>query len=580
MNAQPVQPAIQNANGITSLDYLPSTEFAPETTNTVRLIYSDNVTPPNVTTNEFSFVVAPDFDLLIGISPSFTWRYNQSGADPGASWKDANFDDSSWPSGAALFEGKNGTTPDLPEPVRTTLTVGTNTTTYYFRTHFNFTGHPGGARLRLRHIIDDGAVFYLNGEEVYRTGMPARPVEPSTFAAHSVDNADYGAPVELRPRSLGVGDNVLAVEVHQAGSTSSDVTMAAELVSITSNPLRTSIASISPATDAVDVSRNSAIEIVLGDGTQMVQPGSIQLFVNGQSVPATITKPAESPWTTISYRPEQILESENRVGVKLVFNDDATPPNVTTREFSFTMAPVMTVLIALDDRTTWRYDESGQDLGSAWTQHGFDDSSWKSGAALFEGKKGTVRELPEPVRTTLTVATNKITFYFRTHFDFPGDISTARLELRSIVDDGAVFYLNGTEVFRLGMPEEALTASTPSSRSIGDAYYEGPFEIPAIGLVAGDNVLAVEVHQTSATSSDVTMGVQLFMLGAAPDPSATLPKFTSVAQTGTSLRIEWTGAATLESADVVSGPWSVVTNVSNPFTTPMDRESKFFRLKQ
>ena len=580
LNAQPVQPAIRNADGITSVDYMPSTTFAPESTNAVRLIYSDNATPPNVTTNEFKFVVAPDFDLLIGIGPTYTWRYNQSGIDPGAGWNDANFDDSSWPSGAALFEGKNGTVPDLPEPVRTALTVGTNTTTYYFRTHFNFAGRPGGARLRLRHIIDDGAVFHLNGAEVYRTGMPAGPVGVSTFATRNVGNADYGGPVELPVRNLVAGDNVLAVEVHQVGSTSSDVTLGAGLVSITSNPLRTSVAAISPAPDALDVPRDSAIEIVLGDGTQTVQPGSIQLFVNGRSVSATISKPAGSPWTTILYRPDQMLEAETRVKVKLVFNDDATPPNATTREFSFTMAPVITVLVALDEHTTWRYDESGQDLGSAWTQRGFDDRSWKSGAALFEGKIGTVPDLPEPVRTTLTVDTNKTTFYFRTHFDFPGDPATVRLELKPIVDDGAVFYLNGTEVSRLGMPEETVTASTLATRPIGDAYYEGPFEIPAIGLAAGDNVLAVEVHQASATSSDVTFGAQLLVLGPAQNPPATFPKFISVAQAGPNLRIEWIGSGTLESSDAASGPWSVVTNASNPFTAPVDGVAKFFRLAQ
>src|SRR5439155_17547576 len=141
LNDRPVQPATNNAGGITTLTYTPSTKLAPESTNTVRLIYADNSSPPKATTNEFRFVVAPDFDLLVGISPTQTWRYNESGSDLGAAWKEASFEDSSWPVGAALFEGKNGTVPDLPEPVRTSLTIGANKTTYYFRTHFNFAGN-------------------------------------------------------------------------------------------------------------------------------------------------------------------------------------------------------------------------------------------------------------------------------------------------------------------------------------------------------------------------------------------------------------------------------------------------------
>ena len=141
-----------------------------------------------------------------------------------------------------------------------------------------------------------------------------------------------------------------------------------------------------------------------------------------------------------------------------------------------------------------------------------------------------------------------------------------------------MFYLNGVEVFRIGMPAGPVTASTPASRSIGDAVYEGPFDIPSAALVSGDNVLAVEAHQTSPTSSDITMGVKLFMPGA-PIPPSTLPGFTSVALTGTSLKIEWTGSGQLQSADAVMGPWTDVTNVASPFITAPIGTGKFYRLK-
>ena len=386
--------------------------------------------------------------------------------------------------------------------------------------------------------------------------------------------------MDLPVRSLVAGDNVLAVEVHQVSATSSDVTMAVQLLSITSNLPRTTIASLSPAPNAVDVPRDTAFDITLGNGTQKVQTESIQLFVNGQSVTPAISpwNGVQQPWTYIHYRSSQILPAETNITVKLVFNDDATPPNITIREFRFTTAPDITVLVALDDQQMWRYDESGQDLGAAWKEKALDDSSWKSGAALFEGKKGTVPALPEPVRTTLTVATNKTTFYFRTHFNFPADPRGTKLKIKCIVDDGAVFYLNGVEVFRIGMPAGPVTASTPASRSIGDAVYEGPFDIPSAALVSGDNVLAVEAHQTSPTSSDITMGVQLFMPGA-PIPPSTLPGFTSVALTGTGLKIEWTGSGQLQSADTVIGPWTDVTNVASPFITAPIGTGKFYRLK-
>ncbi|PYX63462.1 MAG: hypothetical protein DMG78_31665 [Acidobacteria bacterium] len=180
--------------------------------------------------------------------------------------------------------------------------------------------------------------------------------------------------------------------------------------------------------------RDTAIDITLGNGTQKVQTESIQLFVNGQSVTPAISpwNAVQQPWTYIHYRPSQILPAQTNITVKLVFNDDATPPSITIREFRFTTAPDITVLVALDDQQMWRYDESGQDSGTAWKERVFDDSSWKSGAALFEGKKGTVPALPEPVRTTLTVATNKTTFYFRTHFNFPADPRGTKLKIKCL----------------------------------------------------------------------------------------------------------------------------------------------------
>ena len=105
------------------MTYTPRAGLAPESTNVVRLIYEDTAAPVRVMTNEFSFVVAPDYDLLVGIDPASIWRYHASALDPGVAWKETSYDDSSWPSGAALFEGKSGTVPDLPEPVRTALTI-------------------------------------------------------------------------------------------------------------------------------------------------------------------------------------------------------------------------------------------------------------------------------------------------------------------------------------------------------------------------------------------------------------------------------------------------------------------------
>jgi hypothetical protein len=162
------------------------------------------------------------------------------------------------------------------------------------------------------------------------------------------------------------------------------------------------------------------------------------------------------------------------------------------------------------DGTFWRYDQSQQDFGTAWRAPAYDDSGWTgTGQALFDGKSGSPRFLQEPIRTTLTLngaGGNAIpTYYFRTHFTALG-ATNGTLTFRTILDDGAIVYVNGVEVWRRRMPTGNVTYSQYANASVGDARYEGPFIVPVTNLVSGDNVLAVEVHNQSATSSDITWG--------------------------------------------------------------------------
>jgi hypothetical protein len=79
----------------------------------------------------------------------------------------------------------------------------------------------------------------------------------------------------------------------------------------------------------------------------------------------------------------------------------------------------------------------------------------------------------------------------------------------TLIDDGAVVYLNGVEVQRIGMPGGAIGYDTMADRTVGEAVTEGPFSIPIGSLVQGDNVLAVEVHQTNPGSNDIVFGLTL-----------------------------------------------------------------------
>ena len=75
------------------------------------------------------------------------------------------------------------------------------------------------------------------------------------------------------------------------------------------------------------------------------------------------------------------------------------------------------------------------------------------------------------------------------------------LDVRAVVDDGAVLYLNGAEIFRQNMPAGPVNYSTAAITPIGDAGFANPIVVPASSLMQGMNVLAVEVHQVTPVTS-------------------------------------------------------------------------------
>ncbi len=152
------------------------------------------------------------------------WRYDASGADLGTAWRSENFDDSTWPLGPALLFVERS---DLAAPKNTELELGA--LTYYFRSEFDLDAEPGDIDVQLRLFVDDGAVVYLNGEEVIRQNMPEGEITAETEATRSVGNARFSEAYPLPIEHLRAGMNLLAVEVHQSSENSNDIVFGAEV---------------------------------------------------------------------------------------------------------------------------------------------------------------------------------------------------------------------------------------------------------------------------------------------------------------------------------------------------------------
>jgi chitodextrinase len=180
---------------------------------------------------------------------------------------------------------------------------------------------------------------------------------------------------------------------------------------------------------------------------------------------------------------------------------DASTPVTATTDAS----PVTVYRLSGD---VWKLNDSGANLGTAWREVGYDDAAWKSGPTEFgygEGDEATVLSWG-------TNATAKpITVYGRSTFDAGSVSDVTGLRLRLLVDDGAVVYLNGTEIHRFNLPTGTITSTTRASRYIAGAEERQwrTIDLPASALRPGANTLAVEVHQDAPSSSDLSLNLEL-----------------------------------------------------------------------
>lgn len=154
-----------------------------------------------------------------------TWEYTapeEGLTDEG--WRTGGDVGAAWSQGAALLYHESS---DLPATKSTELELGP--LAYYFRTTFELGEVPEAAELAITHIVDDGAVFYLNGQPIAAFNLPLTGVEPDTTASPGVSNGTLVGPISVPTEHLVAGTNWFAVEVHQSSPNSSDMAFGARL---------------------------------------------------------------------------------------------------------------------------------------------------------------------------------------------------------------------------------------------------------------------------------------------------------------------------------------------------------------
>ena len=103
------------------------------------------------------------------------------------------------------------------------------------------------------------------------------------------------------------------------------------------------------------------------------------------------------------------------------------------------------------------------------------------------------------------------TAYFRATFDIGPASQIDAAELRLLADDAAVVWINGQRVLSDNITSGPVDYWTfASSGRWGSAERTmTPFSLPATAFRTGTNVVAIEVHQRSEWSSDMSFDAGL-----------------------------------------------------------------------
>ena len=152
------------------------------------------------------------------------WRYNVPDTELDSDWNTTSFNDGSWTLGQGGFgygDGDDGTILD-------------QATSVYFRKSFNVGDITKFSKAILNADYDDGFVAYLNGVEIARSDNLSNygtivPFDASTSYDHEAALYSGGYPEEIIIDSLSLssilisGQNTLAVQLHNFGTSSSDL---------------------------------------------------------------------------------------------------------------------------------------------------------------------------------------------------------------------------------------------------------------------------------------------------------------------------------------------------------------------
>lgn len=233
----------------------------------------------------------------------------------------------------------------------------------------------------------------------------------------------------------------------------------------------------------------------------------------------------------------------------------------------------------VNENAVWKYLDGGADPGARWLQPDADLAAWPSGVAQFgfgDQDERTLVNWMNPADGSVYPA-----YYFRHAFFVSNAAGYSNLIVRLLRDDGTIVYLNGEELFRDNMPAGPVSNRTYANLPAIDENVFTDHWVNPNRLVEGVNHLAVEIHNQSPQSHDISFDLRLLANLPVPPPSLI------VSRAGTNLVTAWPRSFLgyrLEAAvRLETNNWQLVPNVVNTSsefrsTNLIGGPARFFRL--
>ena len=261
----------------------------------------------------------------------------------------------------------------------------------------------------------------------------------------------------------------------------------------------------------------SSSQIVL-DQFQIVKSapiplGGITIYPSALSLPGGVTSQFSAVFTPSNCTNKLVtwassapsVATVNSLGFVTGVSQGSATITATTVDGGFTSTCAVSCTspaIIVGTGNSWKYLDNGSDQGMAWKAPGFNDVTWATGASPLG--YGAITNI---TFGTGNLTPSKITYYLRKNFNYTLTGNETAYQIRVMIDDGCIIYFNGIEVYRNRLSDPVNYLTLAGNEAAEGTYYMAT--LPLSAVLNGQNIIAVEAHNTSTSSSDLGFDLNL-----------------------------------------------------------------------